>query len=58
VKERILFENKERIILQNLGGMCRDKSWETKVGMLTESKAPRMSTKEATKNSLLLKLYL
>lgn len=55
MKERFLFEYKERIILQNLGGICRDKSWETKVGILTESNAPRMSTKVATKNSLSLK---
>ena len=54
VKKRLLLENKERIMLQKLGGMCKDKSRETNVGILTESKAPRISTKVATKKVIKL----
>lgn len=54
VKERFLFENKERIILQKLGGICRDKSWKTKMEILTESITLQISRNVARKNSFVL----
>jgi len=42
-------------MLQNLGGACKERRYEIRVEILTESKAPRISTNVATKNCLLLK---
>lgn len=42
-------------MLQNLEGTFKDSKWEMRVWTLTESKAPRISIKVATKKSLLLK---
>lgn len=55
VKERILCENKEKMILQKVRGICKEKTLETKVGIFTESYAPRIFTIVVTKNSLSLK---
>lgn len=55
VKERFLFENMEKIILKKSGRISRVINWENKVGILTKSKAPRMSMKVLTKNSFSLK---
>jgi len=54
-KNRFLCLKREDKTLQNKVGTCKERRCEISVEMLTESKAPRMSTKVATKNSLLLK---
>jgi len=48
-------EQRDYNVLQNCLGACRELMCEIRVRMLTESKAPRISTKVAKNNSLLLK---
>lgn len=43
------------MVLQKLEKIFRDKSWETKMEILTESNTLQISTDVATKNSLILK---
>lgn len=47
--------NRENKILQNFEGTFNDRREEIQVGILTESKALRISTNVETRNSLLLK---
>jgi predicted AAA+ superfamily ATPase len=54
-KNRFLCLKREDKTLQNKVGTCKERRWEISVEMLTELNAPRMSTKMAKKNSLLLK---
>jgi len=51
---RLLCENKREIRLVNIGGSLSELRWDSRVGIWTESKAPRMSIKAAGRKCLLL----